>query len=398
MTIRTLLMTLMVTALACGVALGETKVTASDGAVTKVIKGDGTMTIEVRVNADDSRGVWLGVRIMPVPAPLAAHLTSGPSGVMVSNLVKDSPAHKGGLKRYDVIVGIDGKDVKDGPALIKALRGHKAGDKVKIAVVQKGKTKTVPIVLAKPVPAAEAKLVHKDDGADVFREELRLHPQIIFGGGQGKWKQMDDKNLPEELRKLMKDLPHLKIEPDGANIQMKTRTVIRKKDSEGRDVQIEQDETGQITVKRTTIGEDGKKTEDVSTYKDADELRKMDKEAYEVHKSSNVRAFSAARVGGKGIMIGRPNIIVGGGAGAIDGAKLSKEIREQLLKSIGTMNLPEDVRKQIMDQLKQQGLSVPKSVEQADPAEKKDKKAPKPKKPRKPKKVKTPKNKIKTPA
>ena len=146
MTTRTLLMTLMVATLACGAALGETKVTTSDGTVTKVIKGDGTMTIEVRVTADDSRGVWLGVRIMPVPAPLAAHLKSGPGGVMVGNLVKDSPAHTAGLKRYDVIVGIDGKDVNDGPALIKAISGHKAGDKVKIAVVQKGKTKTVPVV------------------------------------------------------------------------------------------------------------------------------------------------------------------------------------------------------------------------------------------------------------
>lgn len=376
MTTRRLLVALMAVVLACGAALGETQVITKTGAVSKTIKGDGTMVVEVHVGDVAGKGPWLGVRIMPVPDALAAHIKTGQAGVMVGNLVKDSPAHKAGLKRYDVIVGIDGKDVKDGPALMKAVRDHKAGDKVALAVVKKGRKKTVPVVLAKPVPADQAKFVYKDDAPAVFRDELRLHPQIILRKGAGNWEKMDGKNLPEEIRKWLRDIPRMKIDPNGQQIQMKMRTVIRKKDSEGRDVRIEQDETGQITVTRTTIDADGKKTEDVSTYKNADELRKMDKDAYELHKSSSARAMTAIGVGGKGITLGIPNIVVGGGT--VDGGKLTKEIHEQLLKSIGKMNLPEEVRKQITEQLKRQ-------VRPADKDGDKDKPKAKPKKAKAPK-------------
>jgi len=390
MTTRTLLVTLMTAALACGAALGETKVITNTGAVSKVIKSDGTMTVEVRMEAGAPKGPWLGVRIMPVPAPLAAHLKSGGAGVMVGNLVKDSPAHKAGLKRYDVIVGVDGRDVKDGPALIEAIRAHKAGDKVALAVVKKGRKKTVPVVLAKPVRADQAKFVYKEDAANVFREELRLHPQIILRGGGGNWEKMDDKNLPEEIRKLMKALPRMKIEPGGQQIHMKTRTVICKKDAEGNDVRIETDETGQITVTRTKIDANGKKSEDVSTYKNADELRKKDKEAFGLHNIHIAQGLPAIGGWGKGIVTGIPNVTVD--------AKSLKEAHEQLLKSIEKMDIPEEVRKQIRELFKRQVRPDRKDGDEDKPKvkaeKKKDKKDAKPKKPKKPK---APKNKARKP-
>ena len=77
MTMRTLLTTCLAAALACGLALGETEVEV----------GDGRVTIDVRVGPDApdkvAAGGWLGVRIMPVPAPLAAHLKTRGAGVMV---------------------------------------------------------------------------------------------------------------------------------------------------------------------------------------------------------------------------------------------------------------------------------------------------------------------------
>ena len=339
---RTLLTTCLAAVLACGVAFGEAEV--------KV--GEGTVTIDVRGGGDApdkaAAGGWLGVRIMPVPAPLAAHLKTQGAGVMVANLVVGSPAHKAGLKRYDVIVAMDGKAVEDGAALVRAVRGHKAGDKVALSVIQKGLKKTVPVALTAPVPAGQAKLVHKDDEAAMWKDVLRLHPQIMLRKGAGNWEKMDDKNLPEHIRKMLKSLPDMTPGKGGADIRMSTKTVIRRKDAEGRDIQIEQDQTGEITVTRKKLGADGKETDDVSKYKDADALGQMDKEAHEIYKQSGVRIFS--EIGGGRVKLALPNIIIGG-RGAIDHRKLHKDIRERILKDFDRMNLPDDLRKRIKEQL-----------------------------------------------
>ena len=341
MTKRTLLTMLMTAAMACGIASGETKVKTADG----------TVTIDVRVDVSKGETGWLGVRIMPVPPALAAHLQTKSAGVMVGNLVKDSPAHKGGLKRYDVIVGIDGKPVANGPALVQAVRAHKAGDKVNLSVVSSGRKRTVPVVLGKPVPADKAKLVHKDDAPAAWQDVLRLHPRMIFRKGAGDWEKMDGKNLPEDIRRLLKSVPEMKIEVDGSNMHISTKTVIRRKDAEGRDIQFEQDETGQITVTRKKVDADGNETDDISKYKDMAALKQMDKEAHELFKNS--RTFVLPNIGiGKRFKLELPGKIRPFGPGAgMDGEKLQKEIQEHLRKSLDQMNLPDDVRKKIKEQM-----------------------------------------------
>ena len=340
MTKRTLLTMLMTAALACGIASGETKVNL----------GDATVTIDVRVGGAKADGGWLGVRIMPVPAPLAAHLKTKDTGVMVGNLVKDSPAHKAGLRRYDVIVGMDGKAVENGPALVKGVGDHKAGDKVDLSIIRKGGKMTLQVTLGKPGPADQAKLVHKEDAPAAWQDVLRMHPRVIFRKGAGNWERMDGKNLPEDIRKLMKSLPEMKIDADGPNVRISTKTVIRRKDAEGRDIQFEQDETGQITITKKTVGADGKETEAVSKYKDMGALEKMDKEAHELFKHSRTRVFPGIGIGRR-FKLEIPRHKPFGGAGAIDAHRLQKEIHEQLRKSLDQMNLPDDLRKKLKEQI-----------------------------------------------
>jgi len=344
MTKRTLVTMLLTAVLGCGIASGETKVRL----------GDGTVRVEVRLDDDQTDGGWLGVRIMPVPAALAAHLKTEGKGAMVGNLVEDGPAHKAGLKRYDVIVGMGGKAVADGEALVKAVRGHKAGDKIALSVIQKGRKTTVQVVLGKPVPAHKAKLVHKDDAPEAWQDVLRLHPRMIFRKGPGKWdwKKMDRKNLPEEIRKLMKSLPEIGIDVDvdGPNIGIRTKTVIRKKDAEGRDVQFEQNETGQITITRKEVDADGNETDNVSSYKDMEALKQMDKEAYELFKNSGIGIFSGLGVGRR-FKFDLPKMRLFGGAGAADARKFQKQMQEQLRKSFDRMDLPDNIRKMLKEQM-----------------------------------------------
>jgi len=119
----------------------------------------------------DLRGFMPGLR----PAPSAAERRLGAElvapgealadqldlprgrGLVVGRLAADSPAAKAGLKRYDVLVELNGKPVQRRPgALDKLLADVKAGGAVDAVVVRKGKKETVKGVTlpeAKEAPA-----------------------------------------------------------------------------------------------------------------------------------------------------------------------------------------------------------------------------------------------------
>jgi predicted metalloprotease with PDZ domain len=70
-------------------------------------------------------------------------------GVSIEDVVKDSPAEKAGLKEGDIILSIDGKDVKSPDALFDAIRAHAPGDKVQVRVQHDGKESVKDITLDK---------------------------------------------------------------------------------------------------------------------------------------------------------------------------------------------------------------------------------------------------------
>lgn len=68
-------------------------------------------------------------------------------GVVVYKVNDGSPADKASLKKYDVIVGIDGKSVSTQADLREKLYTHKVGDKVKLTYYRGSEKKTVTIKL-----------------------------------------------------------------------------------------------------------------------------------------------------------------------------------------------------------------------------------------------------------
>ena len=63
--------------------------------------------------------------------------------MVVESVVHDSLAAKLGLKRYDVLVEVNGKKVAGSPDVRAALEGAKAGDTVKATIVRKGQRTTL---------------------------------------------------------------------------------------------------------------------------------------------------------------------------------------------------------------------------------------------------------------
>jgi len=71
----------------------------------------------------------------------------GPDGVLVADVTPDSPAHKAGLKREDVVLGVDGRKV-DSAALLRNLVAFKgAGVEVTLTLLRRGTEKSISVKL-----------------------------------------------------------------------------------------------------------------------------------------------------------------------------------------------------------------------------------------------------------
>lgn len=76
-------------------------------------------------------------------------------GAFVTNVTPGGPAEDAGIKPYDLIVSVDGKDIRSANELVMAITAAKPGDSVKIDVNRAGKTVLLAVkVGTRPVEGA----------------------------------------------------------------------------------------------------------------------------------------------------------------------------------------------------------------------------------------------------
>ena len=100
-------------------------------------------------------GGWLGVYLQDIsPDMKDAMDLKSTEGVLVTDVVGDSPAEKAGIESKDVIVGFAGKDekgtfekVKDSSQLKKMVRTTSPGEVVKLKISREGKEKVITVTL-----------------------------------------------------------------------------------------------------------------------------------------------------------------------------------------------------------------------------------------------------------
>jgi serine protease Do len=101
-----------------------------------------------------SRG-WLGILIQDVTRELAESFgMQRPHGALIAKVLPDGPAEKAGLEVGDIVTKYDGKEISFSSDLPPLVGGSKAGEKVPVEIIRKGKTRTVNVQIAE-LPAED---------------------------------------------------------------------------------------------------------------------------------------------------------------------------------------------------------------------------------------------------
>ncbi|WP_435018945.1 PDZ domain-containing protein [Tundrisphaera sp. TA3] len=147
---------------------------------------------------------WIGVPVSPVDATLRSHLTElpGDAGLIVNEVMKDSPAAKAGLAKNDVLIAIGGKPLTSPDVLMSQVL-ESEGKALSLEYLRGGKKATVSITPEKrEVTAAEIK------GNYLFQFEGRPgYPRIMIGpDGTARFPEIDAKAMTIEIDEAVKGL------------------------------------------------------------------------------------------------------------------------------------------------------------------------------------------------
>ncbi|TAN50378.1 MAG: DegQ family serine endoprotease, partial [Rhodospirillales bacterium] len=94
---------------------------------------------------------WLGAQGQEVTSEIAQSLKLGkPSGVLISSAVPGGPADKAGLKRGDVVVGVNGFEVADTQALRFRVATLGIGETAQLKVMRQGREMILAVPLIAP--------------------------------------------------------------------------------------------------------------------------------------------------------------------------------------------------------------------------------------------------------
>jgi len=121
---------------------------------------------------------WLGVMVQAVTPELAESfgLKEG-KGALVGKVEDGSPAEKGGIKKGDIIIKFEGREIKEMSELPRIVAGTPVGKKVDIVIFRNGKEKTLKVKIGK-MPEEKKVAFEKGKEKNLGMTVQELTPEI----------------------------------------------------------------------------------------------------------------------------------------------------------------------------------------------------------------------------
>jgi membrane-associated protease RseP (regulator of RpoE activity) len=162
-------------------------------------------------------GLWLGIKPIGLTDQLAGYFkVKDGHGVLVSEVVKDSPAEKAGFQAGDVIVKLGDESIEDTMELMEAIGDHEEGDEVTVVVIRDGKEKTLRAALEESPDKEKLSIMKKLDncpgGMKKFclkgpsEDLVDIYLDKETAGDELKTLQDHMEKLEEELQRIKENL------------------------------------------------------------------------------------------------------------------------------------------------------------------------------------------------
>ncbi|MEE8342115.1 MAG: PDZ domain-containing protein [Candidatus Neomarinimicrobiota bacterium] len=137
---------------------------------------------------------FLGIQLQDLSEQLSDHFkVKDGNGVLISEVVKDSPAEKAGLKAGDIIIKVDDDVIENAGDLRSVIRSYKPEEKVSISVIRDGKKKKLNATLGET-------------------EQEYFHNFGNFEGFEFPEFQFDQQEFEEKMEEMQEQLQELKLE------------------------------------------------------------------------------------------------------------------------------------------------------------------------------------------
>ena len=132
-------------------------------------------------------------------------------GVLISEVLKDSPAETSGLKAGDILISINDKEIWDTLELTRAVKKHEPEEEILIKVVRKGRVKKIMVTLG------ERDELFRFDFNDAFgfdhfngKKGVKKFNKKLFEDDEEFF--FDDDKLKKDLKELREEMNTLKEE------------------------------------------------------------------------------------------------------------------------------------------------------------------------------------------
>jgi serine protease Do len=144
---------------------------------------------QLRDKGSVTRG-WIGVQIQTVTPDIADSMgLKQPTGALVSEPQKDSPAAKAGIQSGDVIVSVDDTAIHDARELARKIGTMAPGASAKLAIIRGGQNKTMTLTLgtlpAEKQAANDQPGLRETPDGDMPKLGLTLAPGSKVSGSDG---------------------------------------------------------------------------------------------------------------------------------------------------------------------------------------------------------------------
>ena len=150
---------------------------------------------------------YLGVKLASLNPDLAAYFESTDEGVLVLEVLNDSPAEESGIKAGDVLLALNDEKVESPDAVVEFLEDFEKGDEITVRLLRKGKEQTVKVVLDE-TPGPHHKIIqmgdpeHKIIIPDIDKEmkEKQYQMEIMHKNMQDMQDKINEKQKKIEIK------------------------------------------------------------------------------------------------------------------------------------------------------------------------------------------------------